>query len=53
VDDRRFAVEEWSQWPFSLYAESFLAAERWWDEAASQVHGASPHHLALLNFLGR
>jgi polyhydroxyalkanoate synthase subunit PhaC len=53
ADDRRFGAEEWGQWPFSLYAESFLAAERWWDEAASQVHGASPHHLAFLNFLGR
>jgi polyhydroxyalkanoate synthase len=52
-DDRRFGAEEWGHWPFSLYAESFLAAERWWDEAASGVHGASPHHLALLNFLGR
>jgi polyhydroxyalkanoate synthase subunit PhaC len=52
-DDRRFGAEEWRRWPFSLYAEGFLAAERWWDEAASEVHGASPHHLAFLNFLGR
>ncbi len=52
-DDRRFGAEEWRRWPFSLYADGFLAAERWWDEAASGVHGASPHHLALLNFLGR
>ena len=34
-------------------ADGFLAAERWRDEAASKVHGASPHHLALLNFLAR
>jgi polyhydroxyalkanoate synthase subunit PhaC len=52
-DDRRFGAEEWRRWPFSLYVDGFLAAERWWDEAASGVHGASPHHLALLNFLGR
>ena len=52
-DDRRFGAEEWRRWPFSLYVEGFLAAERWWDEAASGVHGASPHHLALLKFLGR
>ncbi len=52
-EDRRFGAEEWRQWPFSLYADGFLAAERWWDEAASKVHGASPHHLAFLNFLGR
>jgi polyhydroxyalkanoate synthase len=53
ADDRRFGAEEWRRWPFSLYAASFLAAEQWWDEATSRIHGASPHHLALLNFLGR
>ena len=53
ADDRRFAAEEWRQWPFSLYAEGFLATQRWWDEATSQIHGATRHHLALLNFIAR
>lgn len=52
-EDRRFAAEEWRQWPYSLYADGFLAAERWWEEATSEVRGASSHHLAFLNFLGR
>ncbi len=51
--DRRFIADEWRRWPFSLYADGFLAAERCWDEATSEVHGASPHHLALINFIGR
>ncbi len=51
--DRRFEAEDWRQWPFSLYADGFLAAERWWADAMSEVHGASPHHLAFLNFLAR
>ena len=51
--DRRFEAEDWRQWPFSLYADGFLAAERWWEDATSDVHGASPHHLAFLNFLAR
>jgi polyhydroxyalkanoate synthase subunit PhaC len=51
--DNRFRGKEWRHWPFNVYAETLLAAERWWDEATSRVHGASPHHLALLNFLGR
>jgi polyhydroxyalkanoate synthase len=51
--DRRFAAEEWNQWPFSFYADGFLAAQRWWDEATSQIHGATRHHLALLNFIAR
>ena len=53
MDDRRFAAEEWRHWPFSLYAEGFLATQRWWDEATSQIHGATRHHLALLNFIAR
>ena len=53
ADDRRFAAEEWGYWPFSLYAEGFLATQRWWDEATSQIHGATRHHLALLNFITR
>ena len=51
--DRRFAAKEWAEPPFSLYADTLLAAERWWDEATSRIHGANPHHLALMNFVGR
>jgi len=53
ADDRRFAAVEWRDWPFSLYAEGFLATQRWWDEATSQIHGATRHHLALLKFIAR
>ena len=53
AEDRRFRAEEWQDWPFSLYADSFLAAERCWDEATSQIHGTTRHHLAVLNFVGR
>jgi polyhydroxyalkanoate synthase len=53
AEDRRFRDEDWNRWPFSLYAGWFLAVEDWWDEATSQVHGPSPHHLALMNFIGR
>jgi len=51
--DPRFRAEEWSQWPYSLYAESFLAAERWWDEATSEVNGAARHHLDMVKFFAR
>jgi polyhydroxyalkanoate synthase len=51
--DRRFRDSAWQQWPFALQAEAHLAAERWWDEATRNVHGASRHHLELLNFVGR
>jgi len=51
--DKRFRDPRWRQWPFALYASSLLAWERWWDEATRDVHGATPHHLELLNFVGR
>ncbi len=53
IPDKRFRDPAWRGWPYSLYAAQFLAAERWWDEATRDVHGANPHNLALVNFLGR
>ena len=36
-DDRRFRAPEWGRLPFSLYADGFLAVERWWDEVTSKA----------------
>lgn len=51
--DKRFRDPRWQQWPFALYASNLLAWERWWDEATRDIHGTTPHHLELLNFVGR
>ncbi len=51
--DPRFRAEDWSQWPYSFYVDAFLAAERWWDEATSEVNGAARHHLDMVKFFGR
>jgi polyhydroxyalkanoate synthase len=51
--DKRFRHPSWQNWPYSLYAEGLLAAERLWDAATRDVHGATGHHLAQLNFVGR
>ena len=51
--DKRFRDDAWRQWPFSLWAGEFLAAERWWDAATRDLPGADPHNLALAHFLGR
>ena len=51
--DKRFVHETWTSLPFSLMAESFLSVERFWDEATKEVDGATPHHLELVNFIGR
>ncbi len=51
--DKRFRHDSWKQLPFALYAEAFLMMERQWDEATKGVHGATSHHLQMLNFAGR
>ena len=53
AEDRRFRAEEWGRWPFSVYADAFLAAEGWWGEATSEIKGATPHHLEMVNFVAR
>jgi poly[(R)-3-hydroxyalkanoate] polymerase subunit PhaC len=52
-DDRRFAAPGWRQWPFSLAAQAFTAAERWWQDAVAGVPGVSPHHQRLVAFGAR
>ncbi|NJO56787.1 MAG: poly-beta-hydroxybutyrate polymerase, partial [Rhodospirillales bacterium] len=51
--DRRFRHESWQIAPFSLYAETFLALERWWQKATTGGRGASAANRALLDFVSR
>jgi len=51
--DKRFRAPAWQRFPFALYAETFLATERLWDAATRDVHGATRHHLDMVNFVGR
>lgn len=50
--DRRFVDEEWKKWPYSLYRQTFLQTERWWQEAA-EVRGMTRHHKAVRPFMAR
>ncbi|TXL65913.1 PHA/PHB synthase family protein [Zeimonas arvi] len=51
--DRRFADEAWQQWPFCLMQQSFLMAERWWDQATRGVRGVDRHHENMVAFAAR
>jgi polyhydroxyalkanoate synthase len=51
--DRRFADEAWQQWPFCLMQQSFLMAERWWDQATHGVRGVDRHHENMVAFAAR
>lgn len=49
-NDKRFENELWNNFPFSWYAQTFLAYEHWWGEATSTVRGVSRHHRQVVNF---
>ena len=51
--DPRFADGNWSQWPFNVLAQSFLAAEHWWEQATTNVRGMNRHHRRLVPFITR
>jgi polyhydroxyalkanoate synthase len=56
ADDRsdpRFADPAWRTWPFSVYRDTFQAAQAWWEQASSDVRGAEPHHQRLVRFFAR
>ncbi|MFW5832705.1 MAG: PHA/PHB synthase family protein [Pseudomonadota bacterium] len=50
---RRFADPEWRTWPYALFQQTFLANERWWQAATTDVRGATRHHLRVVNFVTR
>jgi polyhydroxyalkanoate synthase subunit PhaC len=51
--DPRFAAATWSNWPFQLYRDAFLAVQRWWGEATRGVPGVERHHEQLVGFAAR
>jgi len=53
AEDPRFAAPGWRQWPFSVFSQGFLLAERWWQEATSNVPGVSRHHERVVSFAAR
>ncbi|WP_392537381.1 PHA/PHB synthase family protein [Legionella sp. 227] len=51
--DYRFQNELWSQFPFNVYAQSFLLTEEWWDDATTHLRGVSKHNENIVNFVTR
>jgi polyhydroxyalkanoate synthase subunit PhaC len=51
-DDLRFAAEAWQRWPYPWIARSYLAAERWWQDA-TELRGMEPHHREIVGFFAR
>lgn len=51
--DNRFRAAEWRTFPFNVYAHSFLAIERWWEQATTGVRGVSKQHENAVTFAAR
>lgn len=49
--DRRFQHDDWSLFPFSLWAQGFLAAENWWTDAATGLRGMTARHERQARFM--
>ncbi|PWC60645.1 poly-beta-hydroxybutyrate polymerase [Azospirillum sp. TSH7] len=51
--DRRFAHPDWRQFPYSLYAQSFLLAQQWLHNATTGVPGLSQANARIVPFVAR
>ncbi len=49
--DRRFADPAWSDWPFNVVEQGFLATEAWWREATSHIPGLAHSREAEVSFM--
>ena len=51
--DNRFKEDAWKQWPFNLYAQTFLLQQQWWHNATTGIEGVSQHHEDVVAFVAR
>lgn len=53
AQDKRFASDSWTQWPFNLIHQGFLLNQQFWHNATTGVRGVTPQHENLVQFGAR
>jgi len=51
--DRRFAADDWRNWPFNMMSQAFLLQQQWWHNATTDVRGVSRQHENMVQFGAR
>ena len=51
--DRRFAGEDWHQWPYNFIHQAFLLNQQWWHNATTGIRGISRQHEDIVEFMSR
>ncbi|GFE51844.1 hypothetical protein So717_35970 [Roseobacter cerasinus] len=51
--DPRFKDATWQAQPYATFAQQFLAAQQWWDQATRGLPGVDPKHERMVNFMAR
>ena len=51
--DHRFAHKDWTNAPYSIWQQSFLAAQDWWEEATARTRGTKPTSSDRVSFMAR
>ncbi|MBO0758650.1 MAG: polyhydroxyalkanoic acid synthase, partial [Bradyrhizobiaceae bacterium] len=52
-NDDRFRTQDWTAFPYNVYAHTFLSLQRWWETATHGVRGLSKRHEKMVTFVAR
>jgi polyhydroxyalkanoate synthase subunit PhaC len=52
-NDDRFRTQDWTEFPYNVYAHTFLSLQRWWETATNGVRGLSKRHEEMVTFVAR
>ncbi|WP_397541724.1 alpha/beta fold hydrolase [Roseovarius salis] len=52
-NDHRFTHPGWARPPFNMFQQGFLAAEQWWEFAATDLRGVDPKNAERARFMLR